>query len=184
MFLILLSTSCSSSSVFASRRHTIFNGNDAAWRNIGGTPYSCVQAGYFRDGNGKHLIRLTSNFRLSCCWKPAAYFCLVSAELFDRRIEISSIVRRVQCSHISTIFFSGHQSCRRKYICIYIICINGQIYRTSHFRTKRCGTENLGRRNTSEALDLIESLIKCTSAPITEPFYDSRFGKLSEIVPD
>lgn len=49
----------------------------------------------------------------------------------------------------------------------------------------RCGTENLGRRcNTSEALDLIESLIKCTPAPITRPFYDSQFGKLSEIVPD
>lgn len=50
---------------------------------------------------------------------------------------------------------------------------------------ERCAAENLGRhRNTYEALDLIESLIKCTPAPITEPFYDSRFGKLSEIVPD
>lgn len=47
------------------------------------------------------------------------------------------------------------------------------------------GSENLGRRrNISEALDLIESLIKCTPAPITEPFYDFRFGKLSENVPD
>lgn len=45
--------------------------------------------------------------------------------------------------------------------------------------------ENLGRRrSTSVALDLIESLIKCTPAPITGPFCDSRFGKLSEIVPD
>lgn len=80
------------------------------------------------------------------------------------------------------IAFSGYQSCR----CIYIYThINGQIHRKPHFRTRRCGTENLGRRrNTSEALDLIESLIKCTSAPITGPFYDSRFGKLSEIVPD
>lgn len=56
---------------------------------------------------------------------------------------------------------------------------------TESLISERDGTENLGRhRNTSEALDLIESLIKCTSAPITEPFYDSRFGKLSEIVLD
>lgn len=62
---------------------------------------------------------------------------------------------------------------------------NGRIRIMSCSRTSRCGTENLGRRrNTSEALDLIESLIKCTPAPITRPFYDSQFGKLSEIVPD
>jgi len=89
---------------------------------------------------------------------------------------------------ISTIPFSGHRESRSETVNadIYIyIYINGQIHRTSHSRTRRCGTENLGRRrNTSEALDLIESLIKCTPAPITGQFYDSRFGKLSEIVPD
>lgn len=59
---------------------------------------TCVRASYFRAGNGKHLIRwLTSNFRLSCCWK-LAYFRFVSVELFDGRIGIASIVRCVLTS--------------------------------------------------------------------------------------
>lgn len=124
MFLILVRASCSSSSAFAPRRHTIFNGNDAAWRNTGvrsGTPHSSVLtvwASYFRTGNGKHLIRwLTSNFRLSCCWKPAAYLRLVSVELFNGRIGIASIARRVlQCPYISMIFFLEYRDCWPQYI--------------------------------------------------------------------
>lgn len=84
-----------------------------------------------------------------------------------------------QCPYIMTIrFFRTSRLSTQIYT-------NEQIRRTSHSRTRRCRSENLGhRRNTSEALDLIESLIKCTPAPITGPFYDSRFGKLSEIVSD
>jgi len=107
-----------------------------------------------------------------------SYFRLVSTEpIRDERIEIVSITRR--CPYISTIcFFETSRLSTRIYT-------NEQIRRTSHSRTRRCHFENLGhRRNTSEVLDLIESLIKCTPAPITGPFYDSRFGKLSEIVPD
>jgi len=104
-----------------------------------------------------------------------SYFRLVSPEPI--RIEIVSITRR--CPYISMICFFGTSRLSTR------IYTNEQIRRTSHSRTRRCRFENLGhRRNTSEALDLIESLIKCTPAPITGPFYDSRFGKLSEIVPD